>query len=274
MEGCVKPAGLRSLPSVQSRVAVLKRYLGDLPLDGLEEPDQINGFKADSDYAEQVTIAMVHRSLELLRGAMNWGMAQAPPLFRKSPSHRFGVRMNKKLETSRDRRLTRDDEKRLLDTALTLMDTAEHRFAGPLLHDRIIGALELVGRRGEMLLIQIQNRRVNWETCQIGIPGETTQDKENRRVPFNPEGRLAAILKRRATLGPDAFVFGAEDGGYLPNIQTAWETLKLLAHGYEPRPGRTGADWNRERLQRIDLRSRTRAHAACSPRVWTSGSSS
>ncbi len=252
MERCVKPAGLRSLPSVQSRVVVLKRYLGDLPLDALEEPDDINGFKADSDYAEQVEIATVHRALELLRGAMNWGMAQTPPLFRKSPFHRFGVRMNKKLETSRDRRLTRDEEKRLLDTALQRMNVAEHRFAGPLLHDRIIGALELVCRRGEMLLIQ--NRRVNWETCQIGIPGETTKDKENRRVPFNPEGRLAAILKRRATLGPDAFVFGAEDGSYQPNIQTAWETLKLLAYGYEPKPGRTGADWNREQLQRIDLR--------------------
>ena len=43
-------------------------------------------------------------------------------------------------------------------------------------------------------------------------------------------------------------------GSYQPNIQTAWETLKLLAYGYEPKPGRTGADWNREQLQRIDLR--------------------
>ena len=100
MERCVKPAGLRSLPSVQSRVAVLKSYLGELPLDALEEPDEINGFKTDSDYAEEVEIATVHRALEMLRAAMNWGMAQTPPLFRKSPFHRFGVRMNKKLETS------------------------------------------------------------------------------------------------------------------------------------------------------------------------------
>lgn len=183
---------------------------------------------------------------------MNWGMAQTPPMFKKSPFHRFGVRMNKKLETSRDRRLTRDEEKQLLDTALQKMNVGEHQFAGPLLHDRIIGAIELVCRRGEMLLIQ--NRRVNWETCQIGIPGATTKDKENRRVPFNPEGRLAAVLKRRLTLGPDAFVFGSESGRYQPNIQTAWETLKLLAHGHEPKPGRAGAAWNREQLQRIDLR--------------------
>jgi hypothetical protein len=39
-----------------------------------------------------------------------------------------------------DRRLTRDEEKRLLDTALQKMSTAEHQFVGALLHDRIIDA--------------------------------------------------------------------------------------------------------------------------------------
>ena len=27
-------------------------------------------------------------------------------------------------------------------------------------------------------------------------PGATTKDKENRRVPFNPKGQVAAILER------------------------------------------------------------------------------
>lgn len=239
-----------------------------MPLDALEVPDEVNALKTESDYAEAVAMATVHRALELLRAAMNWGMAQTPPLFKKSPFHRFGVRMNKKLETTRDRRLTREEEQRLLDTALQKMNVGEHQFAGPLLHDRIIGAIELVCRRGEMLLIQ--NRRVNWDTCQIGIPGATTKDKENRRVPFNPEGRLAAVLERRATLGPDAFVFGSETGAYQPNIQTAWETLTLLAYGYEPKPGRTGTAWNREQLLRIDLRWHDLRHeGAC--RLLTDG---
>jgi hypothetical protein len=118
--------------------------------------------------------------------------------------------MNKKAETARDRRLSREEEKQLLDTALSRMNTPEHQLVGPLLHDRLIGALELCCRRGEMLLIQ--NKRVNWETHQIGIPGATAKDKENRRIPFNPEGRLAAILERRAKLGPDAYVFGSASG--------------------------------------------------------------
>ena len=46
----------------------------------------------------------------------------------------------------------------------------------------------------------------------------------------------------------------AEYGTYQPNIQTAWETLRLLANGIDPKPGREGGQWNREQLERIDLR--------------------
>jgi integrase len=252
MERCVKPAGLKSVSAIRSRISILKEHLGLLLTSALEEPDEINRFKTDSEYAEDVELATMHRVLEILRAAINWGMAQTPPLLGKTPFHRFGVRLNKKAETMRDRRLSRDEEKRLLDAALTKMNTSEHQYVGTLLLDRIIGALELCCRRGEMLLVQ--NKRVNWETCQIGIPGATAKDKENRRIPFNPKGRLAAILERRAALGADAYVFGSAIGGYQPNIQTAWETLRLLAHDIEPKPGREGAQWNREQLQKIDLR--------------------
>ena len=101
-------------------------------------------------------------------------------------------------------------------------------------------------------MLLIQNKRVNWDTNQIGIPGATAKDKENRRIPFNPKGRLAAILERRKTLSPDCYVFGTASGEYQSELQTAWE--RLLAHGIEPRPTRKGAEWNREQLQRIDLR--------------------
>ena len=124
-------------------------------------------------------------------------------------------------------------------------------------------------------MLLIQNKHINWDTCQIGIPGATAKDRENRRIPFNPKGRLAAILKRRATLGQDAFVFGSVNGEHQPTIQTAWETIKLLANGIEPRSEKEGEAWNRQQLQRIDLRCHDlrhegacRLHAAAS----TSGS--
>jgi integrase len=160
--------------------------------------------------------------------------------------------MNKRQEKVRDRRVHANEEQVLLTTAMKKLNTAEHQFVGPLLHDRIIGALELCCRRGEMLMIQ--NRRVDWEPCQIGIPGATAKDRENRRLPFDPAGRLGQILKRRAALGPNAFVFGSAAGEYQPNIQTAWETLKLLANGFEPRRGEDGIAWNQDRLSEIDLR--------------------
>jgi len=119
-----------------------------------------------------VELASVHRVLEIVRTAINWRRAQKPPVLFSSPFHRFGVTLNKKDEASRDRRLSLDEENRLLDTALQRINTAEHQFAG-LLHDRLIGALELCCRRGEMLLIQ--NRRVYWDTHQISIPGSTAK---------------------------------------------------------------------------------------------------
>src|SRR5258708_13580979 len=106
--------------------------------------------------------------------------------------------MSKKAETVSDRRFSREEEKRLLDAALHKMNDGVHMFVGELLHDRIIGALELCCRRGEMLLIQ--NKRVNWDTHQIGIPGATAKHKENRRIPFNPHRPLPALLKPRPAL--------------------------------------------------------------------------
>jgi hypothetical protein len=42
------------------------------------------------------------------------------------------------------------------------MNTWEHRYVGSGMHDRILGALELCCRRGEMLLIQ--NKRMDSPT--------------------------------------------------------------------------------------------------------------
>lgn len=57
---------------------------------------------------------------------------------------------------------------------------------------------------------------------QIIIPAEHAKDAESRRIPFEPKGRLAQLLKRRRFLGPKAFVFGAATGEYQGTIRTAW----------------------------------------------------
>jgi integrase len=44
-------------------------------------------------------------------------------------------------------------------------------------------------------------------------------------------GRVAAVLSRRGKLGPNAFVFGTENGEYVGSFKTAWESLLLIANG-------------------------------------------
>lgn len=63
-------------------------------------------------------------------------------------------------------------------------------------------------------MLRIQNGHVGWERLQIAIPGAHAKDSENRRVPFDPQGRLAPILKRRVKLKARAFVFGSPEGDY------------------------------------------------------------
>ncbi|MEO8076308.1 MAG: hypothetical protein ABI818_08280 [Acidobacteriota bacterium] len=119
-ESHLKPAAIRSLDTAAGRLKVLKEYFGDLPVKALEEAAVINRFKADSEYARRVKIATLHKVLSLLRASIRWGQAQTPPLIDKSPFHRFGVRFNLKAETVRDRRLSRDEEKRMLDAAIAM----------------------------------------------------------------------------------------------------------------------------------------------------------
>jgi hypothetical protein len=58
------------------------------------------------------------------------------------------------------------------------------------------------------------------------LAGHATKDRENRRIPFDPQGRLTPILKRRATLGPSGFVFGSPSGEYVDSFKTAWESVR------------------------------------------------
>src|SRR5437867_8358754 len=119
------------------------------------------------------------------------------------------------------------------------------------MRDRIIGALETGCRLGEML--KIQNRHVLWDTHQIVIPAEHAKDAESRRIPFEPKGRLSQVLKRRRFLGPNAYVFGTATGEYQGTIRTAWESLVLVAHGFEPTRTRAHGRVNREHLAEVDL---------------------
>ena len=132
------------------------------------------------------------------------------------------------------------------------------------MRDRIIGALDTGCRRGEMM--KIQNKHVDWQHRRIRILKEHSKGEVARVIPFEQKGRLEKLLRRRAFLGADAFVFGnATTGEYVGSFRSAWETLLLVANGVEPtRPGRSKRWSNREELARVDLHWHDLRHEALS----------
>jgi integrase len=244
----VEAEGLRDPATIKGRLKAIKQTLGDLPVTVLERSADILRFKAV--YRKGRQVATVNRALSILRAAINWGRFQDPPYLTTTPFHRFGVNIKVKEETKRDRRIGLQEEQALL-AACSEMTGAEHKCVGSSMHDRIIGALETCSRQGEML--RIQNRHVDWERHQIAIPADHAKDRENRRIPFDPQGRLAPILKRRATLGPSAFVFGSPNGTFVESFKTAWESLLLVANGHDTKRAKHGVRVDREKLRQIDL---------------------
>jgi len=64
---------------------------------------------------------------------------------------------------------------------------------------------------------------------------ENSKSEVARVVPFERGSRLEEALRRRAFLGPDAYVFGnAKTGEYAGTFRSAWETLLLLSHDVQP----------------------------------------
>jgi integrase len=218
------------------------------PVTVLVKPAEVRRFKAA--YRKGREVATVNRALSTLRAAINSGRFQDPPYLATTPFHRFGVTIRTKEETKRDRRIGLHEKQALL-AASGQMGGAEHKYVGSAMHDRVIGGLETCCRRGEML--RIQNRHVDWERHQIVIPGRHAKDAENRRIPFDPQGRLAPVLKRRASLGPNAYVFGSPAGEFVANFKTAWESLLLIANGHETKRAKPGARVDRAKLRQVDL---------------------
>jgi integrase len=244
----VEAEGLKTADTIRGHIKQLTLRLGELPVTALEKPADIARFKAQ--YRKGRELATVNRVLGVLRAAVNWGRFQDPPLLSTSPFHRFGISIKRRDENKRDRRIHRDEEQQLLAACIT-MNTAEHKWVGPAMHDRIIGALETCCRQGEML--RIRNKEVDWAQHQIVIRGANAKDSENRRIPFDSQGRLAPILKRRAVLGPQAFVFGSPDGEFVASFKTAWESLLLVANGHDTKRAKHEARVDREKLREIDL---------------------
>jgi integrase len=115
---------------------------------------------------------------------------------------------------------------------------------------------------GEMM--KMQNRDVDWTKHRIAIAARNTKSGKARVVPFDPNGRLAEVLKRRRFLGPDAFVFGRWTGESVQNFRSAWESVLLLSAGEPFERVHRKSRVNTEALRTIDLHWRDLGHECAS----------
>jgi integrase len=91
---------------------------------------------------------------------------------------------------------------------------------------RIIAAMDLGLRAGEML--QVQVKHVDYDNWRLNLPAAITKAKKDQQLPVESE-RLKEVLNERRTVGSEGFVFGKEDGSYVGSFDKTWHRLFKLA---------------------------------------------
>jgi site-specific recombinase XerD len=156
---------------------------------------------------------------------MNWAVGRE--YIDRTPFRRGTETLIRKLheDNQRRRRLSEDEETRLLDVA------------APFLRSMIITALDTGMRQGEMLMMRFGD--IDWKRQLIVLRAATTKSLKSRVIPIST-ARLHAVLEwlRLDVEGDkksnDALVFSDETGQPLGRFRTAWVTAVLKAHGITP----------------------------------------
>jgi integrase len=220
--------------SIDWRIRPLLAHFGEWALADIKTAD-IEDFIADlrkprmvGNYAEErcLTPASINRTIELLRHMLNWAVGRE--YLEKTPFRRGTETLIKRLreDNQRRRRLSTDEELRLLDAA------------PPHLRSMIITALDTGTRRGEMLALRFAD--VDFERGLIVLRGETTKSKKTRLVPISTQ-RLRAVLEwlridaEGEQKSDETLVFSNEIGEPLPHFHDVWLRTVLRAHGIKPR---------------------------------------
>ena len=159
---------------------------------------------------------------QLLLNMFRWGTRKAF-LARNPLEH---AELPRQPQAKRSRRLTEDEETRLLTAAATY----------PHVYRLIVGALETGCRQGELL--QLLWRDVDLTRQELRVRAEHAKDAEERVLPIST--RLKAVLEMARTdpagkeLPAEAHVFGDAVGGALGSFKKAWQATLLRANGVEP----------------------------------------
>src|SRR5262249_25496564 len=199
--GARKVSGLRSLKPVKLNLQTLVAHFGNRYIKTIT-PTDIEKFKAkrlDTKARRgdgKLTIATVNRELELLRAV--FGYARREGWIIRSPFERAKGIISKADETRRDRVLSLDEEKKLLDQCVGRRDH---------LRPILICALDTGMRRGEILKLRWLDLDLDARTITI----TAMNSKTARERTVGMTARLHAELVRLWEMSPkdcDVSVFG------------------------------------------------------------------
>jgi integrase len=243
------------LGTLRAHRAADGRRLGDWALASITE-DELEAFHSAQRAAGRAASTLNHL-VQVIKAAFRWA-ARKSYLARSPISDDSSLRRAKVAQ--RTRRLTPNEETKLLAAAGALKRGAGHRLSG-----LIVAALETGCRRGELLNVRWAD--VNLDGRELTIRGETAKDRDVRVVPIS--ARLAAVLEMAKTdpagreYAQTAYVFGLL-GERVQTTKRAWEAAVLRAHGHEPTwhaGGRLSAE-SRAALASIDLHFHDLRHEA------------
>jgi integrase len=100
------------------------------------------------------------------------------------------------------------------------------RAIGKEMRRRIVAAIDMGLRAGEMLKVQVKH--VDYEHWIVRLPDHMTKAGKEQ-VVFAGTDCVRSELTARRFLGLDAFIFGAEDGRYVASFDKTWKALFRLA---------------------------------------------
>jgi integrase len=231
--------------------------LGDATLTAITE-DRIEAFFAS---LQPLAASTRNQYVQVLKASFRWA-ARKGYLTRSPISDESSLKRTKVAQ--RRRRLTEDEERRILATA----GTARHG-AGLRLQWLIIAALETGARQGELLALRWADVDLDKRTVLIRAV-EVGAKKTSRARELPMSARLKATFemaqtdaKQRSVHGPAFYVFGNGIGGKLGNVKRAWETAVLKSAGHTPVWVKHGlATACREALATVDLHFHDLRHEA------------
>lgn len=237
-KGDKKIAGRRSIAPVEISLRVLKEHFGSRRVQDIKHHD-IEQFKLErldtpKSNGEERAIATVNRELELMRAILRFAVRQGWLI--RSPFEMGAPLISKADEERRERVLTRDEERRLLeacgerivtykrkgrfkDKETTMIDKGEKREH---LRALLIAALDTAMRRGELFKLTWRDVDLDGET--ITIQAMNSKTARARTVGITP--RLDEELRRLWEKSPkdlDGSVFGYESEN--STLKTAWASL-------------------------------------------------